>query len=51
MTDTGRCSGFPYETEACRLLTKVFFVDDLQCDRTLQIEVKGFVSDTHSAAA
>src|SRR5271166_2753925 len=46
-----RCrTGFAQKTKSSRFVTEIFFADDLQCHRALQIHVERFVSDAHCTA-
>src|SRR5271165_1939407 len=46
-----RCrTGFAQKTKSSRFVTEIFFADDLQCHRALQIDIERFVSDSHCTA-
>src|SRR5271157_1613796 len=46
-----RCrTGFAQKTKSSRFVTEIFFADDLQCHRAVQIDVERLVSDAHGAA-
>src|SRR5271165_5839241 len=45
-----RCAGLTEKTQPRRFIPEVFFVDDLQCNRAVQIDVERLVGDSHRTA-
>src|SRR6266481_2628215 len=50
MTEASCRARLAHKTKSHRLVSEIPFVDDLQCHRTAQIDVKRFIRDAHRAA-
>jgi hypothetical protein len=50
MTDARGRTRFAQKSLPCRLVAKMFFVDDFQSHRTPQIDVERLVGDPHRTA-
>src|ERR1700758_2572823 len=50
MPQLRRRAGLAQKTNPRRFVTEIFFADDFQCHRTVQIDVERFVGDSHRTA-
>src|SRR5271157_4843008 len=50
MPQLRRCAGLAQKTNPRRFVTEIFFADDFQCHRAVQIDVKRLVGDPHRTA-
>src|SRR6267143_7057453 len=51
MTDAGRRARLAQKAKPSRFITEISLADDFQCHRAVQIDIDGFVSHSHGAAA
>src|SRR5271157_4704424 len=50
MTNAGRRTRFTQKTKPRRFIPEVFFADDFQCHRAVQMDVERLVGDSHRTA-
>src|SRR5215831_12554003 len=50
MPQLRRCAGLAQKTNPRRFVTEIFFADDFQCHRAVQIDVERLVGDSHRTA-